>query len=283
MSSKATETKIVKSLQNVPGRTLLLLGNEGSGKSEVFNQIAGHQVNSSLYSVSSANATSSETQEVRFVSIHEKGSQDNTVSLIDTVAFDPQDRKGNSKIIADLVNRLKSDCDFVNLIGLCLDGQDPFLDESHTSVLGVLKEMFGEGFWEHCVVIFTFCSGGLDDKAKGCLEKLEQQFEGASACRHLCLKTFSNEDDKSVLGHMEELENMLETATPLRISLRVLAYNVWGMPSRLGDKDKKVRMVALAEMLSRRLDFDVLLLSELWLQKDHELIRQKVAKKSDQP
>ena len=41
--------------------------------------------------------------------------------------------------------------------------------------------------------------------------------------------------------------------------------------------DKRVRMVALAEMLSRRLDFDMLLLSELWLQKDHELIRQKVA------
>lgn len=279
MSSKVTETKIVKSLRNVPGRTLLLLGNKESGKSEVFNQIAGHQVNSSL---SSANATSNETQEVRFVSIHEKGSKDNTVSLIDTVAFDPQDEKGNSKIMADLVNKLKSDCDFVNLIGLCLDGQKPSLDESHTSVLGVLKEMFGEAFWEHCVVIFTCCSGGFDDKAKCCLEKLEKQFEGASACRHLCLKTFSNEDDENLLGPMAELENLLETATPLRMSLRVLAYNVWGMPSRLGDKDKRVRMVALAEMLSRRLDFDMLLLSELWLQKDHELIRQKVTKKSGQ-
>ena len=117
MSSRVTETKIVKSLRNVPGRTLLLLGKKGSGKSEVFSQIAGHQVNS----VSLANATSSETQEVRFVSVHEKGSKDNTVSLIDTVAFDPQDEKGNSKIMADLVNKLKSDCDFVNLIGLCLD------------------------------------------------------------------------------------------------------------------------------------------------------------------
>lgn len=279
MSRKATETEIVKSLRNVPGKTLLLLGNKGSGKSEVFSQIAGHQVNS----VSSANTTSSETQEVRFVSVHEKGSKDNTVSLIDTVAFDPQDTKVNSKIIADLVNKLKSECDFVNLIGLCINGQDPSLDASHTSVLGVLKEVFGEGFWEHCLVIFTFCPGGLDDKAKGCLEKLEEQFEGASACRHLCLKTFSNEDDENLLGPMAELESKLETATPLRMSLRVLAYNVWGMPSRLGDKDKRVRMGALAEMFSTRLDFDLLLLSELWLQKDHELIRQKVAKKSGQP
>ena len=72
---------------------------------------------------------------------------------------------------------------------------------------------------------------------------------------------------------------MLEMTKPLRMPLRVLAYNVWGMPSRLGDKDKGVRMVALAEMFSSRLDFDIILLSELWLQKDHELIKQKVGKK----
>ena len=79
-----------------------------------------------------------ETQEFRFfrfVSISPKRfKKNNTVSLINTVAADPQDKEGNSKIIADLVTKLKNDCD-------C--GKDPSHDESHTSVFGIRRKCSG--------------------------------------------------------------------------------------------------------------------------------------------
>ena len=60
-----------------------------------------------------------------------------------------------------------------------------------------------------------------------------------------------------------------------------MAFNVWGMPAGLGGcKYKLQRMAALHNILSsRHLDFDVLLLEELWMQADHALLA-KAAKKA---
>ena len=44
MAGDTKESEIVKSLKNVPGRTLLLLGNKGSGKLALCNKLAGRQV-----------------------------------------------------------------------------------------------------------------------------------------------------------------------------------------------------------------------------------------------
>ena len=64
---------------------------------------------------------------------------------------------------------------------------------------------------------------------------------------------------------MTDLENMLETTLQLRMLLRVLVYNMCGMPVLLGDKDKRVKMVAL--VVFKRLS---------WLQVVSLMIRNKI-------
>ncbi len=59
------------------------------------------------------------------------------------------------------------------------------------------------------------------------------------------------------------------------VLLEVMAFNVWGMPAGLGGcKYKQQRMDALHNLLIAAedgdLDFDVLLLEELWMSADHE-------------
>jgi len=67
------------------------------------------------------------------------------------------------------------------------------------------------------------------------------------------------------------------------VRLKVLAYNVWGMPGGIGGcMDKAERMTALAEAIGRQSlgdsedDFDIILMEELWMQADHATIKSKL-------
>jgi len=56
--------------------------------------------------------------------------------------------------------------------------------------------------------------------------------------------------------------------------LKVLAYNVWGMPRQVGGQNKSVRIPAIASLLkARKEEFDIILLSELWYEADHGIIK----------
>ena len=59
-----------------------------------------------------------------------------------------------------------------------------------------------------------------------------------------------------------------------RTKLHVFEFNVWGMPGGIGGcKYKKERMEALADMIKSRTPyFDIFLLTELWMQADHQLL-----------
>jgi len=61
-----------------------------------------------------------------------------------------------------------------------------------------------------------------------------------------------------------------------RIKLHVFEFNVWGMPGGIGGcKYKAERMKALADMIKSRTPyFDLFLLTELWMQADHELLEE---------
>ena len=64
-------------------------------------------------------------------------------------------------------------------------------------------------------------------------------------------------------------------------TIKVLAYNVWGMPRQFGGKQKSLRFPKLAKMLRegcQRKEYDVVLLSELWMKHDHETIKQEMVK-----
>ena len=58
------------------------------------------------------------------------------------------------------------------------------------------------------------------------------------------------------------------------VTLKVFAFNVWGMPGGLGGcKYKKERMAALANVIHSRVPyFDILLMEELWMEADHSTL-----------
>jgi len=56
---------------------------------------------------------------------------------------------------------------------------------------------------------------------------------------------------------------------------KVLSFNTWGMPERLGSQDKAERMKAIAEELNKG-EFDLYLFEELWMRPDYWTIRAKV-------
>ena len=58
------------------------------------------------------------------------------------------------------------------------------------------------------------------------------------------------------------------------VTLKVFAFNVWGMPGGLGGcKYKKERMIALANVIQSGTPyFDILLMEELWMEADHSTL-----------
>jgi endonuclease/exonuclease/phosphatase family metal-dependent hydrolase len=69
------------------------------------------------------------------------------------------------------------------------------------------------------------------------------------------------------------------------VRLKVLAYNVWGMPAGIGGcQDKQVRIPALAESIkdeavgANQDDFDLILFEELWMSADHQTIAENLPK-----
>ena len=63
------------------------------------------------------------------------------------------------------------------------------------------------------------------------------------------------------------------------VRLKVLAYNVWGMPAGIGGcQDKQIRIPALAQNIRNQAvganddDFDLILFAELWMSADHQTL-----------
>ena len=52
----------------------------------------------------------------------------------------------------------------------------------------------------------------------------------------------------------------------------MLALNVWGMPAAVGSVDKELRMQAIGKFIKKK-EYEVYLLTELWMRPDHETIR----------
>ena len=60
-----------------------------------------------------------------------------------------------------------------------------------------------------------------------------------------------------------------------QIKLKVLSYNVWGLPCGLGGckfKDERLQDLAY-HIRSRSPKFDVFLIQELWMRKDHQILK----------
>ncbi len=59
------------------------------------------------------------------------------------------------------------------------------------------------------------------------------------------------------------------------VGMRVMALNTWGMPHTLGSQDKEERMAAIGRVIGGG-EYNMVMLSELWMRPDHATIKKVV-------
>ena len=236
-SSMADEKKdvvIFNNFKNLPIKVLLLVGKTGTGKSSLCNKISGHPSNSSIFPVSGGAVSC--TQSTVLGSAHFNGERDKLVGLIDTIGFDDPNNDTDVRIIADLVDKLKNGCNYVNLFGITVNGQSPRLDGSLLAMIRIFEEMFGEQFWKQCVLVFTHMP--MDKKSKRLRKKnramsddeiaseyvgeVAKKFPKSKGLRYLFLDACYDEEDEDegveFQRSMQALYQMLSNAPKLNTS-----------------------------------------------------------------
>ena len=234
MSPPKNDVVIVPNVKDNMFKKLLVIGKTGTGKSSLCNRIAGHEANASIFPVSAA-ATSC-TQTTKFGNVKFGGDKERLVSLIDTIGFDDPDNDTDVKIISELVDKLKNNCDHVNMFAIAVNGQAPRLDGALVAMIRIFEEMFGEEFWTQCVLIFTRVpmdkkgkkmrlkntSKSDGDIAKEYLKVVETKFPKGGGLSYLFLDACFDEDDEdeenAFKEAMESLYAMVEGAPKLPTS-----------------------------------------------------------------
>jgi len=215
-------------------RKLLVIGKTGTGKSSLCNRIAGYPANANIFPVSAAAASC--TQSTQFGTVMFGGNNERPLSLIDTIGFDDPNNDTDVKIIAELVDKLKNSCDHVNVFAIAVNGQAPRLDGSLVAMIKIFEEMFGEQFWNQCVLIFTRVrmdkkekrmrlknTGKSDDDiAKEYLKVVEGKFPKGGGLQYMYLDACYDEEDEeeeaSFKQAMERLYTMVENFPKLPTS-----------------------------------------------------------------
>ena len=159
------------------------------------------------------------------------------MNVIDTIGFDDPKNDTDVRIIAELVSKLKNNCDYVNLFGIAVNGQAPRIDGSLVAMIKIFEEMFGRAFWNQCVLLFTRVS--MNEYAKKKRERLNKKSDnelateyvgevenmfpnGAGGLRYLFLDACYDEELPDEVAHFEEsmgeLYKMLDGAPKLATS-----------------------------------------------------------------
>ena len=210
-------------------RKMLVVGKTGTGKSTLCNRVAGLDPDANLFPAS-AGAVSC-TQSTKFGNVNFGGSRERPISLIDTIGFDDPNNDTDSKVIAELVDKLMNKCDKVHLFVIAVNGQNPRMDGSLVAMLKIFKEMFGEEFWGQCCVVFTRVpmdkrsinrrlknGGGQTDeqRAEEYMKVVESKFESARGrnIKYMYLDACfveDEDDEKEAFDKaMEELYKLIE-------------------------------------------------------------------------
>ena len=129
-----------------------MFGKTGTGKSSLCNVLAGKEYDADYFPTSSEGTSC--TQKTKFKDVFLNGDEKKPVSLIDTMGFDDPTKDHDATIIAELVVKLKTRCDYVNLSVLAVNGQNPRLDGSLLTMIRILEGMFTKQFWNQVVLVY---------------------------------------------------------------------------------------------------------------------------------
>ena len=214
------DNRIVQNVRRNGRMKLLVIGKTGTGKSSLCNVIAGEESDHDIFPVSAgAEGCTNVTQ---FANINFNGNEKRPISLIDTVGLDEQSVEDNADVVAELVEKLRNACDFVNLVAVLVNGNDQRFDASTSNMLKTFESMFGEELWPRTVFVFTKLSMDKkvkerresksmqtdDERAKKYLEKVESVFDGAKDLKHIFVDAHFDEENEE---EREKFETSFES------------------------------------------------------------------------
>ena len=159
-------------------KKILVIGKTGTGKSSLCNVLAGKEFDADYFPTSSDPTTC--TQKTKFANVNLNGDRNRPVSVIDTIGFDDPTKDHDAEIIAELVVKLKTRCDYVNLFVLAVNGQNPRLDGSLLTMIRILEGMFSKQFWNQVVLVFTQLPMSERDKLRRERERMKTDDEFAA-------------------------------------------------------------------------------------------------------
>ena len=210
---------------------MLIVGKTGTGKSSLCNVVAGKAHDADLFPVSPEAQGCTDT--TTFGNVFFNANREKPVSLIDTVGFDDPERDADATIISDLVIKLRTKCDYVNLFVIAVNGQDPRLDGSLIGMLRIFEGMFGAKFWSQAVIIFTRLP--MDSRSIESRKRITKQTDAQLAAKYIktvqekfprgkglkyhildsCRDTSDREEEETFQKGMQELWKMVKRAPPL--------------------------------------------------------------------
>ena len=74
---------------------------------------------------------------------------------LDTVGYDDPNKNTSKYTIAELVATLKKRVDFINTFLIAVNGTNKRIDASLVHTLHLFQQMFGKGFWNQSILVFT--------------------------------------------------------------------------------------------------------------------------------
>ena len=173
----------------IPGKRMMILGETGVGKSSLANVLLGrpHQYNGTGHlngcfksGWGGTNDGKGVTRATCYDSQHWLGNELNPkVTIIDTPGFG-EDAENEKNTIDGIIYKAKTEIKFIHAFVLVIKRHETRFKKSMKDMLEIFEAMFGQDFWKHTILEFTWWSFNPDLHKKQ-LENMDEDEESIAA------------------------------------------------------------------------------------------------------